>query len=65
MPWGNAACGAATTEAHVPRACAPRQEKPAQGEACSLQPRVAPQAKIRESPCDIEDLPQSKIKQNK
>ena len=28
-------------EAHVPRACAPQQEKPLQREARTLQPRVA------------------------
>ena len=33
---------AATTEAHVPRARAPKQEKPPQGEARALQRRVAP-----------------------
>ena len=33
---------AATTEAHVPRAHAPQQEKPPQWEACALQQRVAP-----------------------
>ena len=32
----------ATTEAHMPRACAPQQEKPPQWEACALQQRVAP-----------------------
>ena len=33
---------ATTTEAHVPRACAPQQEKPLQWEACAPQWRVAP-----------------------
>ena len=33
---------ATTTEAHAPRACAPQQEKPLQGEACAPQWRVAP-----------------------
>ena len=31
---------AASTEAHVPRACAPQQEKPPQWEACAPQERV-------------------------
>ena len=35
-PW------ATTTEARVPRACAPQQEKPTQWEAHALQQRVAP-----------------------
>ena len=34
--------GATTTEAHAPRAHAPLQEKPWQGEACAPQQRVAP-----------------------
>ena len=33
---------ATTTEAHMPRARAPQQEKPLQREARTLQPRVAP-----------------------
>ena len=33
---------ATTTEARSPRACAPQQEKPPQGEARALQRRVAP-----------------------
>ena len=33
---------AATTEAHVPRACVLQQEKPPQWEACALQQRAAP-----------------------
>ena len=33
---------ATTTEAHVPRACAPKQEKPPQCEARTPQRRVAP-----------------------
>ena len=33
---------ATTTEARVPRACAPQQEKPPQWEARALQQRVAP-----------------------
>ena len=33
---------ATTTEAHVPRARAPQQEKPPQWEACAPQLRVAP-----------------------
>ena len=33
---------ATTTEAHMPRARAPQQEKPPQGEARALQQRVAP-----------------------
>ena len=33
---------ATTTEAHMPRACAPQQEKPPQWEACAPQQRVAP-----------------------
>ena len=33
---------ATTTEARVPRACAPQQEKPPQWEACAPQWRVAP-----------------------
>ena len=33
---------ATTSEDHAPRAHAPQQEKPLQGEARALQPRVAP-----------------------
>ena len=33
---------ATTTEAYMPRACAPQQEKPLQREARALQRRVAP-----------------------
>ena len=33
---------ATTTEARVPTAHAPQQEKPPQGEACAPQQRVAP-----------------------
>ena len=33
---------ATTTEAHVPRSCAPQQEKPPQWEAHAPQQRVAP-----------------------
>ena len=33
---------ATTTEAHVPRARAPQQEKPPQWEACAPQQRVVP-----------------------
>ena len=33
---------ATTTEARVPRACAPQQEKPPQWEAHAQQPSVAP-----------------------
>ena len=33
---------AASTEAHVPRACAPQQEKPPQWEACAPQPESSP-----------------------
>ena len=32
----------ATTEAHAPRARAPQQEKPPQGEVCAWQQTVAP-----------------------
>ena len=32
----------ATTEAHVPKACAPQQEQPLQWEDCTPQPRVGP-----------------------
>ena len=35
-PW------AASTEACMPGACAPQQEKPPQWEACALQQRVVP-----------------------
>ena len=33
---------ATATEAHMPRVCAPQQEKPPQWEARTPQPRVAP-----------------------
>ena len=33
---------AATTEVHVPKACAPQQEKPPKGAAYAWQQRVAP-----------------------
>ena len=39
MPWS---LQAATTEASAPRACAPKQEEPLQGEAHALKQRVAP-----------------------
>ena len=53
---------AAITEAHTPRACAPKQEKPLQWEVCAPQGRVAPIAATRESPCKSnEDPAQRKI----
>ena len=49
MWWSNQACvpqilstRTATTEAHMPRACAPHQKKPPQREAQALQQRVTP-----------------------
>ena len=40
----------ATTEAHVPRACASQQEKSLQQEACALKQIVAPLSTTRERP---------------
>jgi len=54
----------ATTEAHVPTACAPRQEQPLQWEDCTPQLRVAPLAATTESlqKKSNEDPVQPKIK---
>ena len=41
---------ATTTEAHMPKACAPQQEKPLQKEACALQLRQPMLTATRESP---------------
>ena len=52
--------------AHVPRAGAPRQEKPPQWEeACTLQLDSRPCSETRESPRSRKDLEQSKISKNK
>ena len=42
---------ATATEAHVPRARAPQQEKPLQWEACVPQQRVAPRSPQLEKAC--------------
>ena len=48
MPWGNSACVAqllslpAATEARMPRACVPQQEKPLEWLACALQLETSP-----------------------
>ena len=53
---------ATTTEAHVPRACAPQQEKPLQWEARAWQQRVAPaHCNYRRPICSNEDPTQPKI----
>ena len=54
-----------TTEAHVPRACAPQQGKPLQREAHAPQPGSAPLTTIRESPRSNEGPATAKNKQNK
>ena len=52
--------------AHVPRAGAPRQEKPPQWEeACTLQLENRPCSETRESPRSRKDLEQSKINKHK
>ena len=43
-------CHRATTEAHAPRACAPQQEKPPQGEAQAPQLQLPILARTRENP---------------
>ena len=51
---------AATTEAHMPRACAPR-EKPPQWVACALQLESSPcSPQVEKSPCSSEDPAQPK-----
>ena len=54
---------AATTEAHMPRACALQQEEPPQWEARAPQRRVAPAHRNYRKPmCSNEDPTQPKIK---
>ena len=57
--------GATATEARVPRACAPRQEKPPQREAHAPQRRVALLATIIECLCSNKDPAQSEVNKGK
>ena len=53
---------AAATEAWVPRACVPQQQKPSQWEACALQLESSPHLlQLKKSPLSNEDPAQSKI----
>ena len=50
---------AATTEARMPRACILQQEKLLQGETQTPQPRTAPLAQLKKSPCTRQGRPAS------